>query len=231
MDAEADRPGSLEEVTLALSDPSYPFVGLSAREGCRVELERMLPRGAERYAEFFTVAGADPDRVEEVALEHEQVEPTVLARHEDGGLFEFVVSDVCPAGYLAELGALPREVRSTDGDGRLVAEVPPGYDAAEVASAFLDEHASAELVGKREKDHSTPLFTDREFERAVEECLTERQREVLRTAYEAGYYDRPRRTTAQELAADFGISSATFSQHVRAAERNLLAIVYDGDTI
>lgn len=129
------------------------------------------------------------------------------------------------------LGTVPRTVRGADGEGRIVVEVLPGYDVSEVTAEFLDEHASAELVSKRETARPVPLFTDRELEQALDERLTDRQREVLRTAYEGGYYERPRRKTDEELAADKGISSATFSQHVRAAERNLLAILHDDETI
>lgn len=218
-------------MTFALSDPTYPFVGLSIEEGCRVELERMVPRGEGKYAEFFAVYGVDPDQVVERADEFDGLDSTTLVRHEDGGLFEFVVGEGCPARTLAELGALPHRVRGVDGVGRIVAEVPPGHEATEVVSAFLDRHDSAELMGKHEKDHSTPLFSERDLEQAVDERLTDRQREVLRTAYESGYYERPRRTTGEELAAHLGISNATLSQHVRAAERNLLTIVYDADLL
>lgn len=226
-----DPSGSVEELTFELSDPAYPFVDVSVAESCRVELQTVLPREDGRYAELFTVVGASPTRVVELVEAHEQVDPTTLARREDGGVFEFVVSGTCPVYHLATLGAVPRTVRGTDGEGRIVVEVLPGYDVSEVTAEFLDEHASAELVSKRERPRPAPLFTDRELDQALDERLTDRQREVLRTAYEEGYYERPRGKTGEELAADMGISSATFSQHVRAAERNLLAILYADETI
>jgi predicted DNA binding protein len=223
----SDAPGSVDEVSFTISDSTYPFVGLSAEADCRVELERMVPREAGRYAEFFSVAGADPARVMTLAKEHDSVDPAVIARDEDGGLFEFVVSDGCPARRLAELGGLPQEVEGVDGNGRIVAEVPPGYDASDVAAEFLEEYASAELICKREKDRPTPLFAPRDLERAIEERLTDRQGEILRTAYAAGYYERPRKTTGEAIATDLGISAATFSQHIRAAEQNLLGLLYE----
>lgn len=223
-------PGSVEEVRFGLSDPAYPFVGLSAA-GCQVELERMLPREGDRYAEFFAVVGADPERVLDLAGEHEDVDPMLVTRYEDGGLFEFVVSEGCPARRLAALGTVPREVTSSKGRGRIVAEVLPQYDAAEVVATFLKEYPSAELLAKREKEHPTPLLTERELRQAVDERLTDRQEEVLRAAYEAGYYERPRRMTGEEIAADLDISAATFSQHIRAAERNLLATLDEAGTL
>lgn len=53
--------------------------------------------------------------------------------------------------------------------------------------------------------------------------LTARQREVLRTAYEAGYFSVPRQTTLDTLAADLGVSNQALSAILRRGEANLLA--------
>ncbi|HYB76361.1 MAG TPA: helix-turn-helix domain-containing protein, partial [Nitrososphaerales archaeon] len=53
--------------------------------------------------------------------------------------------------------------------------------------------------------------------------LTDKQRRVLIAAYRLGYYDVPRRITCEELAKKLNLVKATFSTHVRKAERRLLA--------
>jgi predicted DNA binding protein len=53
--------------------------------------------------------------------------------------------------------------------------------------------------------------------------LTDKQRRVLLTAYKLGYYDVPRRITAEKLARKLNLVKSTFSAHVRKAERRLLA--------
>lgn len=58
-------------------------------------------------------------------------------------------------------------------------------------------------------------------------CLTERQREVLTTAYELGYYDRPRRISSKKLAERLGLSSSTLVAHRLKAERRILAAVLE----
>lgn len=55
--------------------------------------------------------------------------------------------------------------------------------------------------------------------------LTARQLEVLETAHEMGYFERPRQANGREVADALGIDPSTFSEHLAAAERKLLAEV------
>lgn len=213
------------ELAFAFDNPDYPFVGASAAEGCTVELEEMVPRSGGTYAEFFTVVDADPDRITDLAEDHESAEARLLDESETGSLFEFTVSANCPAVGLAELGALPRTVRAEDGEGEIVAELPGHYDVSRVTEAFLGEFA-AELTAKRQKAELTPLFSHREFDQVVDERLTDRQREVLEFAFEEGYYDWPRESTGEELAAELDISPPTLSKHLYVAERKVLSVLF-----
>jgi predicted DNA binding protein len=55
-----------------------------------------------------------------------------------------------------------------------------------------------------------------------EDTLSERQREAFEFAHDQGYYEWPRNVTGQELAAEWGVSKATFLEHLRKAEAKLL---------
>jgi len=57
--------------------------------------------------------------------------------------------------------------------------------------------------------------------------LTECQRAALEAAHDLGYFDHPKRANATEVAAEIGISRATFLQHLAAAQSKLLAMVLD----
>lgn len=57
---------------------------------------------------------------------------------------------------------------------------------------------------------------------AVHDIVTRRQEEIVRTAYERGYYDYPRRITIRELAKIFQISPSTLSEILQRAERNII---------
>jgi hypothetical protein len=219
---------SVTEVEFAVHDTEYLAVDASERVDCVFELAEMVPREDGRYAEFFNVSGADPERVRSLASGESAVEAELLREYDDGGLFEMLVGDDCPALALAELGALPREVTSEAGECRIVAEIPPRYDAGAVVETFVDRTTGTELLSKREKSRFTPLFSESAFRQVLYAHLTDRQREVLEAAFEAGYYEWPRECTGAEVADRLGIASSTFSEHIHAAERKLLTALFDG---
>jgi DNA-binding CsgD family transcriptional regulator len=53
--------------------------------------------------------------------------------------------------------------------------------------------------------------------------LTDRQREVIRTAYELGYFEVPREATTDDVAAELDVDPSTVTEHLQRAERNLIA--------
>jgi hypothetical protein len=126
----------------------------------QVRTRRDGPRQDGEYAEFFDVAGTDARWIAEGAEAFETLGARVVEEWDRGGLVEFVVEGGCPAMALAERGALPREVRSADGSGRITAEIPPPYDPVEVVDSFFDAVPEADLAAKRRVDPLTPLFSD-----------------------------------------------------------------------
>lgn len=63
----------------------------------------------------------------------------------------------------------------------------------------------------------------------VLDSLTDRQREVVRTAFDMGYYEIPRRVRTEEVAAELGLEQSTVSEHLQRAECNLLGHVLGTD--
>ena len=53
--------------------------------------------------------------------------------------------------------------------------------------------------------------------------LTEKQQEAISLAFRLGYFDTPRKISADELAAKLGLASSTLAVHLRRAEHRLLA--------
>lgn len=57
---------------------------------------------------------------------------------------------------------------------------------------------------------------------SVTNRLTHRQLEALVAAIHAGYYETPRRLTAEELAERMDLARSTFQEHLRKAERGVM---------
>ncbi|WP_435182013.1 bacterio-opsin activator domain-containing protein [Halorussus sp. AFM4] len=225
----ARDPNAVVEVEFEVRDPAYPLVAIPARTGCRARVQQIVPRSQNSYAIFYSVEGADPEEIVALLADSEGVEGHVVTRGDEEGIVEVRVRD--PEEHfvvaLTEAGAIPTDLWSADGAAHIVAEIPGMYSVQEVVEAFTAAHPSVEVVAQRQKGHTAPLFTRREFQRAVDEALTPRQREVVVAAYAGGYYDWPRRKSGEEIAAELGISLATFSQHVRKAEQKILALVFE----
>ncbi|ELY76255.1 helix-turn-helix domain-containing protein [Natrinema pallidum] len=52
--------------------------------------------------------------------------------------------------------------------------------------------------------------------------LSDRQREALRTAYEMGYFDVPRRTSLKAIGTELDISASAVSERLRRAQTSLI---------
>lgn len=79
-----------------------------------------------------------------------------------------------------------------------------------VSNAPTEIHLELEHIGEFEPStHREPNLTDR-------------QREVLQTAIEAGYYRVPREVSREELAEELDISGGTVSEHLRKIEAKLV---------
>ncbi|MFC7008207.1 helix-turn-helix domain-containing protein [Halalkalicoccus salilacus] len=59
------------------------------------------------------------------------------------------------------------------------------------------------------------------------DALTDRQREVIRTAFEMGYYEVSREVSTERIAAELDLDASTVAEHLQRAERNVLSRVLE----
>ena len=220
--------GTVSEIEVEVTDPSIPCVAATADLEGRFYLEQFLPRGDGRYAEYYGTEGVDPDRLLEYAAAHDRSDARFLCHEGEEGILEMVVPGDCPAVTLARRGAVPRSVSAAAGVLHIVAEVPPGYDGADVTARFLAEYPDAELLDRRQKPNFAPLVADRRTGRSFRERLSDDQREAVELAQRRGYYEWPRAVTREELAGELGTDPATVDRRLRAAERALARVAVAG---
>lgn len=211
-------------VEFTLTDSGLPFVA-ATDDGGEAVLQDLLPRADGAYSEFVSQSGCDPSGQVAAAGETDWATADVLGDRDDGGLVELVVNDTCPVVTLAAFRALPRTVEAVDGEARIAAELPACIDATDVIRRFRAAYPGASLSRKRQQPYGTPIFAPDDLGVAIEEELTDRQREILLAAFRDGYYDRPRETSVEALADRFGLTKPTTHDHLRTAERKLLTLV------
>ncbi|WP_254824544.1 helix-turn-helix domain-containing protein [Haloglomus halophilum] len=128
----------------------------------------------------------------------------------------------CPCECLGRLGC-PVDRYVADGATLTLVFHAADYDDLQTAVGALREGFSdldiKRFVRAPTDDHrADSVLVDRSR-------LTARQLEVLETAYEMGYFERPRQANGREVADALGIDPSTFSEHLAAAERKLLSDV------
>lgn len=217
-------PTTVTEVEFEVTNPAYPFVGISGETGCRFDLERIVSLSDDQHLEFFRITDVHPDHVLDLLEEQYEVEGRILDREADAGMLELRVESVdsCIVKTLNREGAIFRSVAAREGRGRVDAVVLPDREPTEVLNVVADSHPTVELVAKRRRELSPGHVANGQFQYALREVLTDRQREVLVAAYDSGYFEHPREVTGTDLAEQLDITQTTFAQHLRAAQRNVL---------
>lgn len=171
--------------------------------------------GGEAVVEEFT-AERDPD-IEGMEAVFADGTGTVYR-------FERPADQGCVCERVERHGCPVRNVEARNG-GLEVAFI--AADLPELRSVVTDLRGVYSRVAVRRLTQSTPDEGDADLVFVDRSAFTERQREVLRTAHEMGYFEYPKRANAGEVAAELGIATATFTEHLAAAQTKLLSALLD----
>ncbi|MFC6718873.1 bacterio-opsin activator domain-containing protein [Natrialbaceae archaeon GCM10025810] len=125
------------------------------------------------------------------------------------------------AGVFPSLGGRARGIVVGSDEVRFLGELPGDVDPRVAAEGIREFHSGVELVSE-DLVYSPHLLYD-----VVADALTDRQLAVLDAAYFGGYFDSPRASTGDELAARFGVTRQTFNQHLRKAQRTVFTSLFE----
>ena len=214
------------ELDFRIRGSDSPILAFVAETGGEFEFENAVQRSDGRLHAFFTVRDAPPDLALEFAEDVSWVDDVrLVTERDDESVFEAVLTDESFLRSLVDRGAIPRSITATPDEGRFVIRIPRSADVRTFVDLFEGYYGEAQLVARRERDE--PVMTRQDFESELASRLTERQAEVLRTAYFGGFFEWPRESTAQEIADALGVSQPTVSRHIRGAERTLFGLLFE----
>jgi predicted DNA binding protein len=175
---------------------------------------------------LFVADGADPEDVAAAAREHADVTDVTVVSGGDGeGVVEFAVSDPPIVSELAERGAETTAIVAETGQVRITLELPASADPRSVIEQLSERYPSTDLLARHERERTEQ--TKQELVAEIEDRLTSRQQLALQKAYLGGFFDWPRSISGEDLAESMDISPSTYHQHLRAAEKKVLASLFE----
>lgn len=215
------------ELEFEIRDQDSILTGLSAALDTEVELERIFFRSDDSARLFLRVSQAEISEIERYVSDHHG--PTTPVREitsrEDDLVVEVTVPELPMMKHLAEDMASIRSAVATSGEGRLVVEIPKAASVRTLTENLQMVFDDVALLARRQHDRDERA--PGEGTSAEELGLTERQHEVLLTAYHAGFFSWPRESTGEEIAELLDISQPTFHEHLRTGERKVLETIFE----
>lgn len=214
------------ELEFEHTDDGDLFVELSRRLGGTLTLKGFAPEANESVSCYVAAAGVDGETVLEAATKHAAVERArIVTRSADETLLEWELTGSTLLATFVEFGADVKTLSVTDGEGTVVTTVSPDADLRALIDSVERSFGDVSVVAKREVERS--VQSTESFRRELENRLTDRQRDVLETAFVSDYFEWPRGSTAEEVAASLGISAPTFHEHLRSGERKLIEAFFE----
>lgn len=198
----------------------------SAALDCRIALESTVVVSGSASRWYLAVTGAGPQAVANAVETADGLSELRVIETREGGC---AVSVRATGGSIVRAltghGATVREAAAEDGQVRVVADLPDGTDVRRIADGLRESFPDARLVSKESVARSPG--TESTLREGVADRLTDRQWATLSAAYHSGYFDWPRGSTAEEVADAMDVSSPTFHNHLRKAERALLETLFE----
>lgn len=188
-------------------------------------LETLVQRRDGFVHTFFRVSGIETDDLESAAEASASVESlSVVTENDDGLLLECALGADSLFSTLLDRGAMVKSM-SFDEETRLVVRIPQSTGVRRFTEQLQSAFDSVTLTARQERDE--PIRNTWDVESSFDQQLTDRQRQVIETAYYSGFFEWPRESTGVEVAEMLDVSQPTVNRHIRRGERALFGLLFD----
>jgi PAS domain S-box-containing protein len=211
------------DVTFDLTGTADTFVELATRVSSDIRIENITPRGDGEYLIHFGCDENEPERVQAVAEDLPSIVELRVISETDQTVYETVLIGDCLVATLATVGVNIRSVVVSEMHCRVRASLSEGRKKQILVRHLKDEYSDIEVAIHR-YNTSSPSISWGEL---LDTSLTDRQWDILTTAYYSGFFDKQRKQTGAEIAELLDISQPAFSTQLRAAQRNLFDTIFD----
>ncbi|WP_227379998.1 bacterio-opsin activator domain-containing protein [Haladaptatus halobius] len=209
-------PATIVEVELSADEFALSHT-LSSVEGVKFEIERVVAHEDDRVMPFVWVSGGDIDRDEFEAILTEdpsldQLE--LLADVDDEWLYQME--------WVSEIETLVQILVTEEAT---ILAATGNQDSWNLRTLFPDRDALSRTHDYcQEKGLPFEILNIYQLDegRQGRFGITEDQQEALTRAYDSGYYNIPRKATAEEIADELGVSHQALSERLRRGHGSLV---------
>ncbi|MBV0900439.1 bacterio-opsin activator domain-containing protein [Haloarcula salina] len=215
---------SVTRVAFEIDDRSFILSRLARDADCTLSYQGGMQHTTDGSYVFVTVDDAPIEAVESAAAELagiDDVQP--ISDASGGGVLRLGLTRPFLALELADHGAVFREATADGTSATLTIDVPDSIEVRNITRLVDEAFSGVDLRSKRTLDQAAETDI---YERFLS-ALTDRQLEVVQTAYYSGFFESPRENTGEEVASMLDISPPAFYQHVRTVQRKLFTTLFE----
>lgn len=189
----------------------------------RIRIETIFRSSADEFKLIFWVRARNFEGVDSaIAADRTVRDATLLEATDTGRLYRVTLSE-SGAERLTYPVAAHHDITFLDITARETARVRARFPDREALFAYRDVCREKDVPFQIRRIYREDPSLKRRY------GLTEGQREALRAALEAGYFEVPRETELGEIAAELDVSTQALSARIRRGQRNLLLATLGDD--
>lgn len=189
----------------------------------QIDVDGVVFRDDGTQLQYWTITDIAENTFVEIITDHPTVTDTrLLSTVADTFRMEILTTEDSLFAAFDAFDGHTEAVSLDDDRVKFVGWFPTTVDVDAVEAAARDVFPDLKLTAQH------LVSTPRLFRTVVEDRLTGRQWMALRIAYYAGYFNRQRTSSGDELANRMGVSRQTFHHHLRQAEYLVLQTLMEG---
>lgn len=197
------------EVTFDITNLTMWMDDIAAKYHTTVTVQDCIPWRGESGQALVQVSSSKAKELVEDLRANPGISNVDAEIYDGAVVGTLVIKDCRIIRWIMSAGCFLENAKA-DGDGKVQFKVLAGNDGS-IPELIKKLKATGMMLDiKRLKKYDDVMLT------------TKRQREMVRTALEEGYYDYPCKVSVKQLAERFQISESTMRETLRRAHRNIL---------
>ncbi|RBI59404.1 bacterio-opsin activator [halophilic archaeon] len=219
---------SMTRVEFAIDDSTFILSRLAQDAACTLSYQGGVQQSTEGSYVFVTVEDAPLEDVSEAASQLVAIDDVQrISADGEGGVLRLRLTQPFLALELADHGAVFREATASPTTTTLAIDIPDSIDVRTITQLVRESFSNVELRSKQTINQAI----EHDFYSKFLEKLTERQLEVIQTAYYSGFFESPRESTGEDVAKTLGISPPAFYKHARTVQRKLFTTLFEENNL